>query len=777
MHPLAPEIVELLSDVKAKIRSYVIWEGVAAATVWLIATFWLSWLLDYGPVRLGANEMPRGARGLLLVINSGVLAWILYRWIVRRALARLKDESVALLVERKYPAFAESLVTSVEFQRHEAPDPLVDDMLRRAHQQATRLAATVDVDTLFDFWPLRRVAMAALLLLGSLAVFAIFFWPTIGISIRRLYGLSDQPYPRQTHLEMIGFEGRQVTVARGSDLTIKVQADADRSVPPPKICTIYYRTTEGDRGRVHMSRKGAPRDGFQQYTFEGKPFRSILSDIEFDVVGNDQRIRDQRVRVVDSPQVVAVSIDCVRPAYTQLTDTTLDYYPGMKIPRGSRLTLRLTANKPLVRAEVRRGPDQPATVLRPVALPSGTAVEAVLETNAAPQQGPAGGLTAVTFDIPALDEDYACEVELWDTDGITSQQAYRLALVAVPDFPPNVQVRLQGIGAAITSEARLPVSGEVSDDYGVAETWFELDLSNDDVRAFPLPSATEGPLEAVLDLREERIQGVPPLTLSPDSTVVLSVKASDRFDLAAAFNVGQSDRYELEVVSPNQLIALLEARELGLRRRFEQIILEMREARDSLQRVQFDDEDVSQGSLDDLNNESDTGRDGISDNDLAERAKRRAALRGLRVQRGEQHSRRAAAEVLGVALSFDDIGMELVNNRVDAQDRVERIERAIANPLRDIAERMLPDWDLLLVPLREVLEESGDEAKIGIATQEAVAQADVILVAMEAVLEKMLELETYNELVDLVRTMIKDMDELSEKTKNQRKKSALDLLK
>ncbi len=774
MYQISAEIVALLAGVRAKIRSYVVWEGVAAVAVWLMATFWIGWLLDYGPVRLGANEMPRMARAILLAINGGVAAWLLYRWVFRRTLARLKDESIALLIERKYPAFAESLVTSVEFQRHHHPDPLVADMLRQAHQQATRLAATVDANTLFDFWPLRRATIAAGLLLGSMAIFALISWHTLDISLRRLYGLSHQPYPRQTYLEMIGFEQQQVTVARGSDLTIKVQADAERRVPPPKICTIYYRTREGDRGRVHMSRKGTPRDGFQQYTFEGKPFKGILSDIEFDVVGNDQRIRDQRVHVVDSPQVVAVTIDCVRPAYTELTETRFEYYPGVKIPRGSRLALRITANKPLTRAEVRGAPDEPPTVLLPVLPSQGAEVGAATTTVASPTATSAAEPTTVLLEIPSLDDDFGCEVELWDTDGISSQQAYRLALVSVPDFPPNVSVRLQGIGAAITPDARLPVSGEITDDYGVADAWFELELSNDDVRVFPLTSATTRELNEVLDLREERIRGAPPLSLALDSTVVLSLKASDRFDLAAAPNVGQSDRYELEVVSPNQLIALLEARELGLRRRFEQIILEMREMRDSLQRVSLGEDDASGGAADD-GSDDDTSTSQSAR--AAEQAERRAALRGLRVQRAEQHSRRAAAEVLGVALSFEDISMELVNNRVDAQDRVERMEQAIANPLRDIAERMLPEWDESLAPLRQALEEAGDETRVGTATQAAVAQADAILVAMESVLEQMLELETYNELVDLVRTMIKDLEELTEKTKNQRKKSALDLLK
>ena len=48
---------------------------------------------------------------------------------------------------------------------------------------------------------------------------------------------------------------------------------------------------------------------------------------------------------------------------------------------------------------------------------------------------------------------------------------------------------------------------------------------------------------------------------------------------------------------------------------------------------------------------------------------------------------------------------------------------------------------------------------------------------MSAVLDNMLELETYNELIDLIRDLINDQEEISEKTKDERKKQVLDLLK
>ena len=59
----------------------------------------------------------------------------------------------------------------------------------------------------------------------------------------------------------------------------------------------------------------------------------------------------------------------------------------------------------------------------------------------------------------------------------------------------------------------------------------------------------------------------------------------------------------------------------------------------------------------------------------------------------------------------------------------------------------------------------------------ALDRADVVLLKMTVVLDNMLELETYNELIDLIRSLIDDQEQISEKTQQERKKQVLDLLK
>ncbi len=86
----------------------------------------------------------------------------------------------------------------------------------------------------------------------------------------------------------MGFENHVRKVARGADFEVVVRADATMPKVPDTV-EIRYRTEGGGRGRATMDRRGAargPEDRYQEYAYT---FRSILADVQFDVVGGDDR--------------------------------------------------------------------------------------------------------------------------------------------------------------------------------------------------------------------------------------------------------------------------------------------------------------------------------------------------------------------------------------------------------------------------------------------------------------------------------------------------------
>ena len=143
------------------------------------------------------------------------------------------------------------------------------------------------------------------------------------------------------------------------------------------------------------------------------------------------------------------------------------------------------------------------------------------------------------------------------------------------------------------------------------------------------------------------------------------------------------------------------------------------------------------------------------------------------MQRSQQQGEKSAQEVTGVAASFGDIREELTNNRVDTQERKIRLQDQIIQPLQQIASQRFPRWQETLQSLEDETEKQ--QVSLPLARQ-AVREAEEILLEMQQVLEKMIELESYNELVDLVRSVLQEQDELLEKTRQQRKEQTRSLL-
>ena len=77
------------------------------------------------------------------------------------------------------------------------------------------------------------------------------------------------------------------------------------------------------------------------------------------------------------------------------------------------------------------------------------------------------------------------------------------------------------------------------------------------------------------------------LKLAEGQKLTLTIRAADLCDLGAGPNVGSGETWQLDVVTEAQLLTRLEARELLLRQRFEDIVQEMTETRNLLLKMDF----------------------------------------------------------------------------------------------------------------------------------------------------------------------------------------------
>jgi hypothetical protein len=659
------------------------------------------------------------------------------------------------------------------------------------------VAPSVALANIFRAGPLIWKLALAAVLIGSVVAFGAngANLKTLQQAAERLYLLHDSPWPRSAFIEVVGLEvqpkaipgkplpppiplvlnDRVAKVARGSSVSLKVRA----ALPPkakvtPLQLSVHYRTTGAryERGVAQMD-KHRDSDDWRNFWLDEKPFKNVLGTLEFDVVGYDHRVRGYRLEVVDSPSVVKTTLDVKYPSYIineaiggPRVDIDRPYLPsGTFIPEGAQTTVRFQTNKPLRQATI--------------VLAGSDSQPQVIDLASAAEK------TVFTYTVEKFAATSTLEVSLLDADNVATEEPFRVFLTLQPDSPPTVETSLAGIGHSVTPVVMLPISGKVSDDHGVEAgkdgkpvARFEIQVNDTgERRQIEFPLGKGGAIEQTVDFLELASQSDKPQRLQPKDKLYFSVTARDRYDLGDP-HVGVGERYELDVVTPEELLAQLEVREIGLRRRFEQILDEMVQLRDSLLRVKTSLAGQSASAApEDLRRDDDPDGNVLTPQQVAQRV---AELRLLRLQRGSQQTQKSQQESLGVAAGFEAIRAELINNRVDTADRKERLKEQIADPLRLTCETLFPELDRRILALEKSLREAPADqpnASFTPAADAVLQQSDDTIAELEKVLQKMLDLETYNELLDLVRDLISDQEKVTERTKQERKRQALEDLK
>ena len=223
-----------------------------------------------------------------------------------------------------------------------------------------------------------------------------------------------------------------------------------------------------------------------------------------------------------------------------------------------------------------------------------------------------------------------------------------------------------------------------------------------------------------LDLRERLRDPESKFPLEPGQRIALTVRAADFYNLDDTARVGTSELFDLEVVTADDLISRLETAEITLRRRLQQVVEDLHTTRESLARVQSPP------------GPSDSNRDGAEPDDkpLEQENQRNQSLRLLRVQRAAQDISRS-------------------------QDRYPPVVKTLQT-------------------LEPLLDDPVQSASIA---GTAIGQLDKIVLDLEDILKQILDLESYNELIDIVRSIITDQERLIDATEKQLDTQGIDLLK
>ncbi len=789
-YPIPVPIRQKLSELRGMIGQVIAVQGIAVFAIWALAAFWLFGVLDYLPVLAGAAESPRIVRMIMLAILVSGCALILYVFFWQRWLVHWNDSTLALAIERLYPKFQSSLVTTVQASDVQKIDdvehPTRPGVLDLARQHAESQIATIDISKLIRFETL-RIELGLLAAMIVTSVFAALFVPGwVAHWSSRLFALSDAAWPRQTELGLVGveldvpaftgknvrerysieFENGTVRVPKGQPVQLRTWAQQTSDSRKDVTCTVYYRQPDGMRGRANMRRSST--DGTKQFfTLDGPPFEGLQESLSLTLFGGDNRLNGLFVEAVEGPMIAQLDLDVEYPTYLQRSTKTvwgnerIPYRNGLRLPQGSNVTLSINSNTPIRRYELS------------ILSTSDSNENRLIEVNV-PLEKPS---KQIVHAIGKLESNVLVEARLWDTNGVCSTRVQQFVISAIHDLVPQIDFVLKGIGTAVTENAVLSTRSTIRDDYDIQSAWIETVLGEAQPQSTPLEVSVDGKAERDLDLKALRVSGT--LHAKVGTTLALMIAAQDYLDFASSPHVGRSSPIQLNIVTPDQLLIILERRELAMRSRLEQIINELGQLRDLLtimsKSTRVDEKKPNEnGSTDSAVGEESTARasDGATENP----EQRRLRLQLLRAQQSSAQANKSDGELRGVETEISQIIAELINNRVDSKDRRTRLEEKIRQPLHAVLES---EWDSFAKQIKalekQLVKEAESDSKAVI--QNAIESDNQVIAKLQEILDAMTDIEDFNELMDMVRDLLQQQTKVQDDTKAEKKRIDLELLK
>ena len=424
----------------------------------------------------------------------------------------------------------------------------------------------------------------------------------------------------------------------------------------------------------------------------------------------------------------------------------MPYRSGMRIPEGTECSLVGTCNAPLGAVEY--------LVLSEAA-----------GDGAAPSSVEVAEVDQATFRIPlgALSASQVVEIRLLDRFGLSSEQILRYNLLVVRDAVPEVQSRLEGIGLAISPKAYLPIRGQVTDDYGVASVAVELAVDETPLPPIPL-TWNDSQLQGEVDFLQLAESGI--VTLRPGMTVGLSVLATDHYDLNDQQHAGRGQPLQLAVLTEDQLLVVLDRQELELRQRLEQIISELRQLDEALQGILEELVAASASAA-----KVDLKQGGQRLRTVAWQPPAVQPMIALRLQQAQLQADKSRQELSSIANRVEHLRLQLKHNRVDSLDRQQRLLEQVELPLTALLAGDYARLDRHLSELQSAAPADGGRAPC----LAAIDSLDRILLALESIKQNMLDIESFNELIDLVRTLLEEQERLLKEAEESRKSRILEL--
>ena len=332
-------------------------------------------------------------------------------------------------------------------------------------------------------------------------------------------------------------------------------------------------------------------------------------------------------------------------------------------------------------------------------------------------------------------ETHTYHFALMDEVGLDNRRPVRISLRVKEDDPPRVRIKLIGAGDMITASAVLPIELEFTDTYGLATAELHYTITRPEAvtSSIELPTFKPHTTTFATSLR----WAVATASVAPGDTLVLSASASDFNDVTGP-GFAEALEISLRVVTDEELAAELARREQEYRLDFERLIDSQEQVRSGLLTVyrQLQNAEMTDAVV-----------------------SRLASL--------ERRARSIAGAVNVIRQQFEKILAEMTINELATAEEKKRLSEGIVAPLTELAKRdLVSGADAIRRWSRAGAGENVDQ----IDPQQA-----AILVKMRTVLENMVQWEGYQEVVGMLRDLIRIQQQLRQETQEALEDQASDI--
>ncbi|MFK7822202.1 MAG: hypothetical protein AB8G99_26135 [Planctomycetaceae bacterium] len=790
------KIAEVLGDLRRRIGRYVLIEGFALVVVAMGVVFWFTLGIDTAWFGFRKLELPMWFRVGAMILGVVAILALVARYVVFRMARQYQQKDLALVLERRFPELNDGLITAVEMADDEtiASQSVTNSMLVRTVTRVSENVRKLPIESVFATGPLRKALIGAVAMVISVGVLSVakgntvnrwwdafvlykpVYWErTTQLRVRAIVQPGDRvrEFRYTDGSDDESGPAMELLHPRNTDLTILIESDDTEEQQwevPDRVRLDLSRPT--NRKRVYLSQLDG---GKFRYSID-----KLNGSVELHVQGGDfAHELPFRVRVVDPPRIDSVALKCEYPEYTGWNETheTDLAVTGTQaeLPIETRFDFVASTNKPLVGFHLEVGNTQLTLADGEAVVKIGGEGGEVQRTTQLPDEVAATFVSgdARTIQLPLFitntettsDGDRICippdsmlRFYLHDEDDIVSAEPIVLRIMSIADEPPSVECERQGVGDAITRIANVPISGMITDDYGIANARFEFKVdAGEEWRPRRFRSrAVDRPMEFQLGADEGRSVerfNVRVLSLDEGQKLTLTVYAEDANDTNGP-NIGRSQKFEFRIVSNEELLSLLYGREINLRRRFEEVISQVQGVRDDL--VKHRDRFRRLPNVDQ------------AEADLINTAVASCASRSLNTVRKNGNETRS------IEVAFADIVDELINNAIPPQSLAEEMRRSIVRPLNVINVDDFPTVDTALGSFKLATERETVRTD---QIDASIAAVDQTLAHMKILLDEIKDLAELHEIVKDLKQLIDAQREIYDKTKALQKKKLIEKLK